>query len=57
MVTKLFVHNAVVLIVGVLCLLAVSSADQAKYSCDELGRLVGVVDGCAEGVVSLCRHP
>ena len=55
--TKLFVHNAVVLIVGVLCLLAVPSADQAQYSCDELGLLVGVVDGCAEGVVSLCRHP
>ena len=36
-----------VLIVGVLCLPAVPSADQAQYFYDELGRLVGVVDGTA----------
>lgn len=43
--TKLFWNIAVLLIVGLLCLPAVPSADQAQYFYDELGRLVGVVDG------------
>ncbi|MGH7146447.1 MAG: hypothetical protein ACREI9_10040 [Nitrospiraceae bacterium] len=42
--TKLFVHIAVLLIVGMLFIPAVPSADQAQYFYDELGRLVGVVD-------------
>ena len=42
--TKRFMQIAVVLLVGVLCLPAVPSADQAQYFYDELGRLVGVVD-------------
>ncbi len=50
--TKRFMHIAMLLIVGVLCLPAVPSADQAQYFYDELGRLVGVVDACADGVVS-----
>jgi hypothetical protein len=33
------------LLVGLLCLPAVPSADTAQYFCDELGRLVGMVDG------------
>ena len=36
--TKLFMQIAVVLIVGVPCLPAVPSADQAQYFYDELGR-------------------
>jgi len=42
---KLFMHIVAMLIVGVLCLPAVPSADQAQYFYDSLGRLVGVVDG------------
>lgn len=34
-----------VFIVGVPCLASVSHVDQAQYFYDELGRLVGVVDG------------
>jgi len=40
-VTKLCLHIAVVLIVGVLCLPAAPHADQAQYFYDALGRLVG----------------
>lgn len=44
-VTKLFGNIVVLVIVGLLCLPAVPSADTAQYFYDELGRLVGVVDG------------
>jgi YD repeat-containing protein len=37
--------------VGLLCLPAVPSADQAQYVYDELGRLVGVVDGSGNAAV------
>ena len=47
--TKQFMQIAVVLLVGVLCLPAVPSADQAQYFYDELGRLVGVVDEYSDG--------
>ena len=49
--TKLFMQIAVLLIVGVLCLPAVPSADQAQYFYDELGRLVGVVDGSGNAAI------
>lgn len=42
------IQIAVVLLVGLLCLPAVPSADQAQYFYDELGRLVGVVDGSGQ---------
>ncbi len=48
---KLFMHIAVLLIVGVLLMPAVPSADQAQYFYDELGRLVGVVDGSGNAAV------
>jgi len=48
---KLFVQIVVVLFVGVLCLPAVPSADQAQYFYDSLGRLVGVVDGTGNAAV------
>ena len=51
MVTKLFVHIAVVLILGVLSMPAVPYADQAQYFYDELGRLVGVVDSQGNAAV------
>jgi hypothetical protein len=51
-VTKRFIQIAVLLIVGVLCLPAAPSADTAQYFYDELGRLVGVVDGFSDGAVS-----
>jgi YD repeat-containing protein len=44
-VTKLFVQIAVVFLVGVLCLPAAPSADQAQYFYDPLGRLSAVIDG------------
>jgi len=44
-VTKLFRQIAVVLLVGLLCLPAAPSADQAQYFYDALGRLVAVTDG------------
>jgi YD repeat-containing protein len=50
-VTKSFIHIAVLLIVGLLCLPAVPSADQAQYFYDELGRLVGVVDSAGNAAV------
>jgi len=50
-VTKLFRNIAVLLMVGLLCLPAVPSADTAQYFYDELGRLVGVVDEFADGVM------
>jgi YD repeat-containing protein len=50
-VTKRFPHIAVLLLVGLLCLPAVPSADQAQYFYDELGRLVGVVDGSGNAAV------
>jgi YD repeat-containing protein len=50
-VTKSFIHIAVLLIVGLLCLPAVPSADQAQYVYDELGRLVGVVDSSGNAAV------
>lgn len=43
--TKLCMHIAVSLIVGMLCMPAVPHADQAQHFYDELRRLVGVVDG------------
>jgi len=49
--TKLFIHIAVVLIVGMLVMPAVPHADQAQYFYDELGRLVGVVDGQGNAAV------
>lgn len=49
--TKLIVQIAVVLLVGVLCLPLAPSADQAQYFYDELGRLVGVVDGQGNAAV------
>lgn len=49
--TKLFMQIAVVLLVGVLCIPTVPSADQAQYFYDVLGRLVGVVDGQGNVVV------
>ena len=49
--TKRFMHIAVLLMVGLLCLPAVPSADQAQYFYDELGRLVGVVDGTGDAAV------
>ena len=49
--TKLFRNIAVLLMVGLLCLPAVPSADTAQYFYDELGRLVGVVDEFADGVM------
>jgi YD repeat-containing protein len=50
-VTKLFMHIVVVLLVVLLSLPAVPSADQAQYVYDELGRLVGVVDGSGNAAV------
>jgi len=50
-VTKLFRNISVLLILGLLCLPAVPSADTAQYFYDELGRLVGVVDEFADGVM------
>lgn len=44
-------HIVAVLLVGVLCLPAVPSADQAQYFYDELGRLVGVVDGSGNAAI------
>lgn len=49
--TKQFMQIAVVLLVGVLCLPAVPSADQAQYFYDELGRLVGVIDGSGDAAI------
>ncbi len=49
--TKLFRNISVLLILGLLCLPAVPSADTAQYFYDELGRLVGVVDEFADGVM------
>jgi len=51
-VTKWFIQIAVVLIVGILLMPAVPSADQAQYFYDELGRLVGAVDEFSDGAVS-----
>ena len=48
---KRFLQIVVLLIVGLLCLPAVPSADTAQYFYDELGRLVGVVDEFADGVM------
>jgi YD repeat-containing protein len=48
---KRFLHIAVLLIVGMLCLPAVPHADQAQYFYDELGRLVGVVEGSGNAAV------
>jgi YD repeat-containing protein len=42
---------AMVLLVGLLCLPAVPSADTAQYVYDELGRLVGVVDSSGNAAV------
>lgn len=39
--TKQFLQIVVLLLVGLLCLPAVPSADQAQYFYDELGRLMG----------------
>ena len=39
------------LMLGMLCLSAVPSADTAQFFYDELGRLVGVVDELADGVM------
>jgi len=50
-VTKLFRNITVLLVVGVLCLPVAPSADTAQYFYDELGRLVGVVDELADGVM------
>jgi len=50
-VTNRFIQIAALLLVGLLCLPAVPSADQAQYFYDELGRLVGVVDEFADGVM------
>jgi len=50
-VTKLFMHIAVLLIVSLLVMPVVPSADQAQYFYDELGRLVGVVDGSGNAAV------
>ena len=45
--TKLFrnMNIVVLLMVGLLCLPAVPSADQAQYIYDDLGRLSKVIDG------------
>lgn len=43
--TKLFMQIVVPLIVGMLCIPAVPSADQSQYFYDALGRLTVVVDG------------
>ena len=48
---KPFVQIAVLLIVGMLFMPAVPHADQAQYFYDELGRLVGVVDGSGNAAV------
>lgn len=48
---KLLMHIAVLLMVGLLCMPAVPHADQAQYFYDELGRLVGVVDGTGNAAV------
>ncbi len=48
---KLVIQIVVLVIVGLLCLPAVPSADQAQYFYDELGRLVGVVDGSGNAAV------
>ena len=49
--TKLFRNITVLLVVGVLCLPVAPSADTAQYFYDELGRLVGVVDGSGDAAV------
>ena len=49
--TNLFRNITVLLVVVLLCLPATSSADTAQYFYDELGRLVGVVDEFADGVM------
>jgi len=50
-VTKRFEQIIVVLLIGLLCLPAVPSADTAQYFYDELGRLVGVVGGSGNAAV------
>lgn len=48
---KLFIQIVVALLVGMLSLPAVPSADQAQYFYDSLGRLVGAVDGTGNAAV------
>lgn len=49
--SKMMGRIMAVFIVGLLCLPAVPHADTEQYSYDELGRLVGVVDGQGNAAV------